>query len=89
MCNDTLTKLKLVLYFSQKMLFVVDVVNMYQIQRKKKHYNFSEFFIIEIVCFALLNGGIGTECLACVSPAHYTVQGHIWCCKASFLQMVI
>lgn len=43
MCNDTLTKLKLVLYFFQKMLFVVDVVNMYQVQRKKKHYNLSEF----------------------------------------------
>lgn len=90
MCRDTLTKLKSVLHFSQNTLLVVAVVvNVYQVQRKKKHYNFSELVIIEIVFFALLHGGIATECLICVSAACNTVQGHICCFKASFLQMVI
>lgn len=54
MCSDTLTKLKLVLYFSQNMLFFVVVVNVYLVQRKKKHYNFSEFIVIEIVFLCLV-----------------------------------
>lgn len=53
MCNDTLTKLKSVLYFSKNMLVVAVVVNVYQVQRKMKHCNFSEFFVIEIVFLCL------------------------------------
>lgn len=76
------------LLFSKYAFFVV-VVNVYLVQRKKKHYNFSEFIVIEIVFLCLVawrnNHWVSRLC----SPARYTVQGHICCFKASFLQMVV